>query len=925
MRNISPFLLIVGFFYSAFCFAQFTSSKDVFGTRNFIENKGQFNSEIKNGGDIKFAYQSGREKIYFTTHGLIYKIEEQIVLSEKQRERIEEGRKPNLKGRTEEIGMEWSGANENLQIVPGEKQDFYFTYGDGRLNSFAFKKLTYKNVYPYIDIEYTIPENKNEGIKYTVVVYPGGNVNDVQIAYSGDVKKVSGINGEVRITSSLTEITEHKPLSFYKNGESAPSDFRIKKNLISFSVPDYDKTKTLLIDPWVTTFTMMAPTNCAYDVDYDFKGNLFAFGGYQNAKLAKYDANGSLKWVFNGNLPSISWSTDGDIGGVANFVVNKGSGKCYLGSPFEYSGTRVVRLDTNGNYDNFVTTPASTMRENWDFTYDCSTGSICVFGGGTYGNSHAAILDPAVPTMTLVNLSGLPNPSQDVSCSTIDASGNVFLYFTGPTLNNKIMRVNNTFTGYNWLVQSPYVSFSEANTKTLFPMGVPVASSNGFNSLAVNSTYLYVYDGRNLTAYAKATGSMVSTLTIQTQTLGAQGGIACDDCGNIYLGGQGTIEVYNFNGNMFSWVSSMPLSVPNQTSVVTDIRMNAPKNLLYVSGQGFVGTYPASQSLGCMGLNQFLLSSVCNGVNNGSAAVTVTTGILNPVFDYIWTLGNNTVSAVTGSTLNSNSVSNLANGIYSLQVFINGSCGSVYVNTVNINCCQPYTVIPTGSLSNCPNTLSISFAGTGTVVPSVTWSPVPLSLSGNSLVATGLPPGTTTIISAFGAGCQSITTINVPSPSYPSVSISGGGTICAGAQVYLTASGAPSYSWNNGSTNNIIAVAPTVTSVYTVTGTAANGCTAAASATVIVSICSGMEKIVGEMPLKIFPNPNSGKFSIVSVEEIQFTLFNQLGQIAASGKLNSDNSYTGEIEGLEEGIYYLSGHSGKKSFSYKILVLKQGQ
>jgi hypothetical protein len=134
---------------------------------------------------------------------------------------------------------------------------------------------------------------------------------------------------------------------------------------------------------------------------------------------------------------------------------------------------------------------------------------------------------------------------------------------------------------------------------------------------------------------------------------------------------------------------------------------------------------------------------------------------------------------------------------------------------------------------------------------------------------------------------------------------------------------ANSYTWNNGSNNNIIAVSPTATSVYSVIAMAANGCTAATSETVTVSPCTVLKNIMEESLLKIFPNPNSGKFRIISTEEIQFTLFNQLGQIITSDILNNNNSHSVEIENLEEGIYHLSGYSGEKSFIYKILVLKQ--
>jgi hypothetical protein len=75
-------------------------------------------------------------------------------------------------------------------------------------------------------------------------------------------------------------------------------------------------------------------------------------------------------------------------------------------------------------------------------------------------------------------------------------------------------------------------------------------------------------------------------------------------------------------------------------------------------------------------------------------------------------------------------------------------------------------------------------------------------------------------------------------------------SICLGNFSNLTASGASTYSWDNGSTTNPTVVSPTATTTYTVTGTFPNGCTSTASVLVTVnpnpnvtvnspSICSG--------------------------------------------------------------------------------------
>src|SRR3954470_15592547 len=70
----------------------FVADNDIFGTRVFIENKGQFISPV-NGKEVLFLYDHGGEKIYFTHTGLIYEVRDRTALnSDEERAREEEER-----------------------------------------------------------------------------------------------------------------------------------------------------------------------------------------------------------------------------------------------------------------------------------------------------------------------------------------------------------------------------------------------------------------------------------------------------------------------------------------------------------------------------------------------------------------------------------------------------------------------------------------------------------------------------------------------------------------------------------------------------------------------------------------------------------------------------------------------------------------
>ncbi len=82
-------------------------------------------------------------------------------------------------------------------------------------------------------------------------------------------------------------------------------------------------------------------------------------------------------------------------------------------------------------------------------------------------------------------------------------------------------------------------------------------------------------------------------------------------------------------------------------------------------------------------------------------------------------------------------------------------------------------------------------------------------------------------------GCSATTSTTVTVNPLPEVVITGNTTICPGGNTILTATGADSYQWSNGSTNPSIPV--NMFGQYSVIGTSAAGCFSTASITVLVS------------------------------------------------------------------------------------------
>jgi len=90
-------------------------------------------------------------------------------------------------------------------------------------------------------------------------------------------------------------------------------------------------------------------------------------------------------------------------------------------------------------------------------------------------------------------------------------------------------------------------------------------------------------------------------------------------------------------------------------------------------------------------------------------------------------------------------------------------------------------------------------------------------------------------ISWSGVGCSSsLVPVTINAGQIPTVSAGTNQTVCAGTGVTLNASGAATYTWDN-NVQDGVSFTPNSTLVYTVIGTAANGCQDTAQVTVTVN------------------------------------------------------------------------------------------
>lgn len=140
-----------------------------------------------------------------------------------------------------------------------------------------------------------------------------------------------------------------------------------------------------------------------------------------------------------------------------------------------------------------------------------------------------------------------------------------------------------------------------------------------------------------------------------------------------------------------------------------------------------------------------------------------------------------------------------------------------------------------------PLVLNTSVTATNASGYTYQWSPSTGLSSANvsNPTVSGLTsPATYTVTITTGSGgCTASSSVTVNVSPQPVVTAGSNQTINPGQSATLTAGGAVSYVWSNGSTSSSITVSPAVSTTYTVTGTNAAGCSA--TATVIVQVSGG--------------------------------------------------------------------------------------
>jgi gliding motility-associated-like protein len=315
-------LLLVTFFVTGNLFAQV----------QFIENKGQWDSQVK------FKSSAGSGSFYLTENGFTvaqYNPDDLENITIKQHEATSVNGAPqrkfaDLKVRSNAYSVKFLNA-KTPQIIPDKpvpSVNNYFIGNDKSKwasNCKIYLGVTYKNLYPGIDIRYYADDAGN--LKYDFIISPGAKIDDIAMEYKG-AKKLSIKNRELHIATPLGVNKELKPYTYQiidNQKQELDCRFVVKGNVVKFKVKNYSPDQTLIIDPTEVFFSYSGSTadNWGFTATYGPDGSFYGGGiAWDNGFPV---SSGSYQKSFSGDfdISIIKLSPDGRNRIYATYIGGK--------------------------------------------------------------------------------------------------------------------------------------------------------------------------------------------------------------------------------------------------------------------------------------------------------------------------------------------------------------------------------------------------------------------------------------------------------------------------------------------------------------------------------------------------------------------------------------------------------------------------
>jgi hypothetical protein len=560
----------------------------------FIPNQGQFDHQVA------YAVQGKDKSIYFTAQGLTFVLTEKVDTPSSPEPRMLREITPQKPGPQASqkrwvVKLDFVGARHNALPESLEQAETVVSYFKGKPEEWktglrTSSKIIYRNLWPGIDLVYYGTVNR---LKYDFIVHPGADPAQIRLAYRGADKVQVTKDGRLEVTTPLDVFQDETPVAWQENdGEKTgvsvayslnvaagvqvaalstgksdaggiiipPIQPRHESHVYGFTVGDYDRTRTLVLDPEMFVYCGFIGGSGSEDgsgIAVDGAGNAYVTGKTDSTEATftvkvgpdlSYNGGSYDAFVAKVNAAGTALIYCGFIGGsggdIGKGIAVDGAGNAYVtGYTDSTEDTFPVKVGPDLTFNSFSFIDSFVAKVNADGTALVYCGYI---GGEAWDTGYGIAVDGAgnayVTGYTFSNEDTFPvkvgpdltfNGVVDAFVAKVSADGTALVYcgYIGGGADESGMRIavdgsgNAYVTGY---------TLSEAT----FPVKVgPDLSHNGD------------YDA--FVAKVDADG----TALVYCGYIGGSGydsgaGIAVDSAGNAY-----------FTGYTYSTEATFPVKV----------------------------------------------------------------------------------------------------------------------------------------------------------------------------------------------------------------------------------------------------------------------------------------------------------------------------------------------------------------------------
>ncbi|MEI9908647.1 MAG: PKD domain-containing protein [Bacteroidota bacterium] len=272
---------------AALLVSAFITKAQSYNNIEFIENKGQWDPQIKYKGDVDagaFYIRSGGFSVLQHNRQDFAAINS-IFHNHNAGNADAASRNSKKILRSHVYSVDFIGASKDLQIVPDKAVPTYNNYFIGNDPSKwasecrIFQAVTVKNVYPNVDVRYY---TDNGTLKYDIIAKPGADISKIALKYEG-ADKLQVKNKELVVSTSVGELKESYPYTYQANGKERKEvscKYIVKDNIVRFDVKNYDPAATLVIDPFLIfcSFSGSTATNWGFTATYGPDGSFYGGG-----------------------------------------------------------------------------------------------------------------------------------------------------------------------------------------------------------------------------------------------------------------------------------------------------------------------------------------------------------------------------------------------------------------------------------------------------------------------------------------------------------------------------------------------------------------------------------------------------------------------------------------------------------------------